>query len=104
MNRSARTKDDYKFSTAKDPLFNSTRICKVEDHYRQEHRCDWVRTGRNLGMLGQNLKGQKGLQGTESVLSVVNFVAFFMLINLVFLNHMQENEGLVYTQCMLAKR
>ena len=22
----ARTKDDYKFSTAKDPLFNSTRI------------------------------------------------------------------------------
>ena len=27
MNRSARTKGDYKFSTAKDPLFNSTRIC-----------------------------------------------------------------------------
>ena len=35
MNRSARTKDDYKFSTAKDPLFNSTRICKVEDHWQQ---------------------------------------------------------------------
>ena len=73
-----------KFPTAKDPLFNSTRICKVEDHYRQEHRCDCVRTGRTT--LGQNLKGQKGLQGTESALSVVNFVAFFMLINLVFLN------------------
>ena len=27
MNRSARTKGDYIFSTAKDPLFNSTRIC-----------------------------------------------------------------------------
>ena len=27
MNRSARTKGDYKFSTAKDPLFNSTCIC-----------------------------------------------------------------------------
>ena len=25
MNRSARTKDDYKFSTAKDPLFKSTQ-------------------------------------------------------------------------------
>ena len=23
---------------------------------------------------------------------------------IVFLNHMQENKGLVYTQCMLAKR
>ena len=27
MNRSARTKGDYNFSTAKDPLFNSIRIC-----------------------------------------------------------------------------
>ena len=53
MNRSARIKDYYKFSTAKDPLFNSTRICKVEDHW-QEHRCDCVRADRNLGMLGQN--------------------------------------------------
>ena len=58
MNRSARTKDDYKFSTAKDPLFNSTRVRKVEDHFRQEHRCDCVRTDRNLSMLEQNLKGQ----------------------------------------------
>ena len=61
QNRSARTKDDYKFSTAKDPLFNSTRICKVsckvEDHW-QEHGCDCVRTDGNLGMLEQNLKGQ----------------------------------------------
>ena len=80
-----------KFSIAKDPLdplFNSTRICKVEDHW-QQHRCDCLRTDRNLGMLGQNLKWQKGLQGTESVLSVVNLVALFMLIKLVFLNHMQ---------------
>ena len=68
-----------KFSIAKDPLFNSTHICKVEDHW-QQHRCDCLRTDRNLGMLGQNLKWQKGLQDTESVLSVVNFVAFFMLI------------------------
>ena len=44
MNRSARTKDDYEFSTAKDPLFNSNRICKVEEHGRQEHRCVCVRT------------------------------------------------------------
>ena len=55
MNRSARTKDDYTFSTAKDPLFNSTRICKVEDHW-QEHGCDCVRTDRNLGTLKQNSK------------------------------------------------
>ena len=58
-NRSARTKDDFKFSTAKDPLFHSTRICKVsckvEDHW-QEHGCDCVRTDGNLGMLEQNLK------------------------------------------------
>ena len=33
----------------------------------------------------------------------MNFVALCML-NLVFLNHMQENKGLVYTQCMLTKR
>ena len=61
QNRSTRTKDDYKFSTAKDPLFNSTRICKVsckvEDHW-QEHGCDCVPTDGNLGMLEQNLKGQ----------------------------------------------
>ena len=57
MDRSARTKDDYKFSVAKDPLFNSTRICKVGDHW-QEHRCDCVRTDRNLSMLEQNLKEQ----------------------------------------------
>ena len=44
MNTVAQTKDDYKFSTAKDPLFNSTRICKVEDHCMQEHRCDCVGT------------------------------------------------------------
>ena len=35
--------------------------------------------------------------------NVVNFVVLGML-NLAFLNHMQENKGLVYTQCMLAKR
>ena len=40
----ARTKDDYKFSTAKERLFNSTGFCKVEDHCRQEHRCDCVFT------------------------------------------------------------
>ena len=56
--RVARTKDDYKFFTAKDPLFNSTGFCIVEDHCRQEHRCDCVRTDRNLSMLEQNLKGQ----------------------------------------------
>ena len=33
MNRSARTEDDYQFSTAKNPLFNSTHICKVGDHW-----------------------------------------------------------------------
>ena len=54
----ARTKDDYKFSIAKDPLFNSTGFCKVEDHCRQEHRCDREFTDRNLTMLEQNLKGQ----------------------------------------------
>ena len=54
----ARTIDDYKFSTAKDPLFNSTHICKAEDHCGQEHRCDCVRTDRNLSMLEQNLKEQ----------------------------------------------
>ena len=34
------------------------------------------------------------------VLSVVNFV----VLNLVFLNHTQENKGLVYTQYMLAEK
>ena len=51
-------KDDYKFSTAKDPLFNSNHICKVEDHCGQEHRCYCLRTDRNLSMLEKNLKGQ----------------------------------------------
>ena len=37
----ARTKGDYQFATAKDPLI----------------RCDCVRTDRNLSMLEQNLKG-----------------------------------------------
>ena len=55
--RSARTGDDYKFSIAKKPLFNSTHICKVGDHW-QQHRCDCVRTDHNLSMLEQNLKGQ----------------------------------------------
>ena len=49
----------------KDPLFNSTRICKVDDHCRKEHRCDCARTHRTLSMLEQNLKRavQKGLPG-----------------------------------------
>ena len=61
----ARTKDDYKFSTAKDPLFNSTCICLVEDHCRQEHRCDCVRTDRKPKYAGAKLKRavQKGLPG-----------------------------------------
>ena len=53
MNTFAQTKDDYKCSTAKDPLFNSTRICKVEDHCRLGHRCYCIRTDRNLSMLEQ---------------------------------------------------
>ena len=91
----ARTKHDYKFSTAKDPVFNSTRIWKVEDHCRKEHRCDCARTDRSLSMLEQNLKGQYrrayldySRRGKEKcpwkVLSVVNFVALCML-NLGFL-------------------
>ena len=48
----ARTKDDYKFSTAKDPLFNSTGFCIVEDHCRQEHRCDCLCTESNLSYAG----------------------------------------------------
>ena len=52
----ARTKDDHKFSTAKDPLFNSTGFCMVEDHCRQEHRCDCLCTDRSLSMLEQRLK------------------------------------------------
>ena len=65
MNRSFERKDDYKFSTAKDPLFNSNSFCKVEDHCRQEHRCDCVCTDRSLSMLEQRLKRvvQKGLPG-----------------------------------------
>ena len=65
MNRSLERKDDYKFSTAKDPLFNSNGFCKVEDHCRQEHRCDCVCTDRSLSMLEQRLKRavQKGLPG-----------------------------------------
>ena len=61
----AGSKDDYKFSTVKDPLFNSTGFCIVEDHCRQDHRCDCVRTDRNLRMLEQRLKRavQKGLPG-----------------------------------------
>ena len=51
----ARTKHDYKLSTAKDPVFNSTRIWKVEDHCRKEHRCGCARTDRSLSMLEQNL-------------------------------------------------
>ena len=87
----ARTKDDYKFSTAKDPLFNSTDFCKVEDHCRQEHRCDCVCTDSNLSMLEQNLKRQYrraymdySLRGKEKrpwkVLTVVNFVALNMYV------------------------
>ena len=66
MNRSAPTEDDYKFSTAKDPLFNSTHICKVGDHW-QEHRCDCVRTDRNLSMLEQNSKGQYVQKGSPGL-------------------------------------
>ena len=88
--RLVRTKDNYKFYTAKDPLFNSTGFCKVEDHCRQEHRCDCVCTDRNLSMLEQNLKGQYGRayldysrRGKEKcpwkVPNVVNFVALYML-------------------------
>lgn len=32
-------------------------LCKVVDHW-EEHRCDCVRTERNLSVLEQNLKGQ----------------------------------------------
>ena len=88
----ARTKGDYKFSTAKDPLFNSTGFCMVEDHCRQEHRCDCPCTDRNLSMLEQRLKRavQKAYldysrRGKKKC----------------SLNHTQ---GLVYTQCMLAKK
>ena len=41
---------------------------------------------------------EKRLKCPWKVLSVVNFVALCML-NLVFLNHTQENKGLVHTQC-----
>ena len=71
---------------------------------------------RNLSMLEQNLKGQYSRAYLDysrrekkkcpwKVPNVVNFVALCML-NLVhmFLNHMQESKGLVYTQCMLAQR
>ena len=55
----------------------------------------------------QNLKGQYrracldySRRGKEKckVLNVVNFVALCML-NLVFLNHMQENKALVISAC-----
>ena len=55
----------------------------------------------------QNLKGQcrkayldYSRRGKEKckVPNVVNFVALCML-NLVFLNHMQENKGLVISAC-----
>ena len=73
-----------------------------------------MRPDRNLSMLEQRLKRavQKAYldysrRGKEKcpwkVLSVVNFVALCML-NLVFLNHTQENKGLVYTQYMLAEK
>ena len=65
-------------------------------------------------MLEQNLKGQYRRAYLDysrhrkencpwKVLRVVNFAALGML-NLVFLNHMQENNGLIYAQYMLAKR
>ena len=77
------------FLQQKDPLFNSTGVCKVEDHCRQEHRCDCVRTDRNLSMLEQNVKGQYirakldySRRGKEKcprkVQSLVNFVALCM--------------------------
>ena len=37
------TQEDYKFSTTHNPLFNSTHVCKVEDHW-QGHRCNRVNT------------------------------------------------------------
>ena len=54
--RLVRTKDNYKFYTAKDPLFNSTGFCKVEDHCRQEHRCDCVFTDVETGYITRRQK------------------------------------------------
>ena len=114
MNRSLERKDDYKFSTAKDPLFNSNGFCKVEDHCRQEHRCDCVCTDRSLSMLEQSLKRavQKGLPGLFSSRKTemsVKGTECSELCGVVYfkpsvLNHTQENKGLVYIQCMLAKK
>ena len=114
MNRSLERKDDYKFSTAKDPLFNSNGFCKVEDHCRQEHRCDCVCTDRSLSMLEQRLKRavQKGLPGLFSSRKTemsVKGTECSELCGVVYfkpsvLNHTQENKGLVYIQCMLAKK
>ena len=59
----ARTKDDYKFSTAKDPLFNSTGFCKVEDHCRQEHRCDCRKSEVRSGKW--EMGGQKSKHGSK---------------------------------------
>ena len=63
----AGTKDDY---DDYDRLFNSTRICKVEDHFSQEHMCDCVRTDRNLIMLEQNLKGQCRMANLDWIIPV----------------------------------
>ena len=84
MNRSARTEDDYQFSTAKNPLFNSTHICKVGDHW-QEHR--WA---VQKGLPGF-FPSRKRVMSAWKVLSVVNFVhvALCKFTNLVFFNHMQ---------------
>ena len=61
MNRSARTEDDYQFSTAKNPLFNSTHICKVGDHW-QEHR--WA-VQKGLPGLFPSRKRVMSVKGTE---------------------------------------
>ena len=91
----ARTKDDDKFSTAKDPLFNSTGFCMVEDHCRQEHRCDCLCTDRSLSMLEQRLK--RAVQKAYLDYSRLGKKK-------CSLNQPQENKGLVYTQWMSAKK
>ena len=54
-------KDDYKFSTAKDPLFNSTRICKVEDYRRptQMLLCTYRYNLSMLEHLDYSLRGKE---------------------------------------------